>query len=152
MGLLYFNVFIFCLIWTWHQVSMQSRWRSDKYLSYLSSPPLLHCCSSLWSPVRQREFRPKPRTQHKQSGRKEETFGHGSDGRSSGNRFEFVGETHQLQRHGVNSTDGWKGAWLPPRSTNQAGQQWWERREPQALRGRSSKMCKTIKVFTHFKV
>ena len=31
----------------------------DRYLSYLSSPPLLHYYSSLWSPVEQKGFRQK---------------------------------------------------------------------------------------------
>lgn len=39
---------------TRYKVSMQSRWKLDKYLSYLSSPPLLCYYSSLWSPVRQK--------------------------------------------------------------------------------------------------
>lgn len=34
---------------------MQRRWKLDQYLSYLSAPPLLCCCSSLWSPERQRQ-------------------------------------------------------------------------------------------------
>lgn len=35
--------------------SMQKRWKLDQYLSYLSAPPLLCCCSSLWSPERWRQ-------------------------------------------------------------------------------------------------
>lgn len=36
---------------------MQSRWNLDKYLSYLSSPPLQCYCSSLWSPAKERALR-----------------------------------------------------------------------------------------------
>lgn len=33
------------------ETSMQRRWKMDKYLSYLSCPPLPCYCSSLWSPA-----------------------------------------------------------------------------------------------------
>lgn len=67
--------------YTWKRTnfSMQRRWKRDQYLSYLSAPPLLCCCSSLWSPERWRQATRNGWTHGLESGRSElwvDMFGH----------------------------------------------------------------------------
>ena len=61
----------------------------DRYLSYLSSPPLLHYYSSLWSPAKQKGFRQK---QHGHRGRKKDEW----VGKTKG---QIKGEGREKERH-----------------------------------------------------
>lgn len=98
---------------------MQKRWKLDQYLSYLSAPPLLCCCSSLWSPERWRQATRNGWTHRKKGGESQtgslecgwselwsDTFGHFTHTDTQ--------TTWQTRR-----MDGR----LPPRSTNQPGRQ-----------------------------
>lgn len=54
----------------WSEGSMQSRWKLDEYLSYLSSPPLPCYYSSLWSPAKRKGSRKKKKKGTERGGKR----------------------------------------------------------------------------------